>query len=149
MMATVMASQMFAEDSTATVEFLADYQHIQKGRIRRGRILTIKYAPERLPQIRYHHREAACWDIEVCVRFHPNDEVYRTSVMKEVRYHGDVGAVIDRIPAPIDILVPSEAKQIELWFRNFNTYYGDRERGECGAFDSCYCQNYWFTVETV
>jgi hypothetical protein len=144
-----MASEMFDEGSTATVEFFADYQHIQRGRIRRGGILTIKYAPERLPQIRYHHREAACWDIEVSVRFHPSEEIYRTSVMKEVRYHGDVGAIIDRFPAPVDILVPSDASQIELWFRNFNTYYGDREREECGAFDSCYCQNYRFTVEPV
>lgn len=142
-----MESEMFAEGSTATIDFLADYRHIQRGRIQRGGILTIKYAPERLPQIRYHHREAAFWDIEICVRFHPNGEMLRRSVLKGVRYHGNVGAVIDRMPTPVNIPIPSEANQIELWFRNFNTYPGCRQGEECGAFDSCYCQNYWLSVE--
>ena len=125
----------------ATLRFLSDWQELVHGSINRGEPLSIEYDPARLPQCRQNWRGAEVWDIEAFVRFHPRGEIVRGGVLKPVREPPEFGMVVGLEPAPLQVPVPSDATQIELWFHNF---YQTSSR--CDAWDSRFGQNYWFEV---
>ena len=53
-----------------------------------------------------------------------------------------IGMIISLEPQPFEVTVPSDATQVEMWFHNYTTLgHG------CEAWDSRYCQNYWYSVE--
>ena len=50
--------------------------------------------------------------------------------------------IISLEPQPFEVTVPSDATKVEMWFHNYTTLgHG------CEAWDSRYCQNYWYSVE--
>jgi hypothetical protein len=129
------------ESPQATLEFLPGWRDLQHGTIKPGGKLTIVYDPDRLPQCRMNWRGAEVWDIEVYIRFHPCGQFYRESVLEKIRTPPGMGMVTQLIPKPVEVGVPPDATQVELWFRNF---YEVSSR--CEAWDSRFGQNYWYPV---
>jgi hypothetical protein len=124
--------------SQAVVQFLPDWLQSQQGAILRGGSVAIEFAPERLTGCRRNWRGAEVWDIEALARFHPRGEFVRGSLMERILTGGVVTALS---PRRREIAVPSDTRQIEMWFHNF-TEIG----GRCDAWDSRFGENYWFDV---
>jgi hypothetical protein len=124
--------------SQAVVQFLPDWLQTRQGEILRGSSFGIEFAPERLTGCRRNWRGAEVWDIEALVRFHPRGELVRGGLMDEIRTGGVVAALS---PKRLDITVPSDTTQIEMWFHNFVEI-----GGRCDAWDSRVGENYWFEV---
>jgi hypothetical protein len=124
----------------ATLQFLPGWQQHQDGEIRPGGKLVIKFDPTRLPQCRQSSHGAQVWDIDVEMIFHPGGQRPKGSVMKKVRMPNE-GMIVSLEPQPFEVNVPAYAERVEMWFRNYYTLGPG-----CEAWDSRYCQNYWFTV---
>jgi len=122
-----------------TLRFLPGWLESRDGPITRGRNLSIAFDPDRLTGCRRNWRGAEIWEIEGVVKFHPRGDVVRGSLLDSVRTSGVVTA---HSPKPLDVAVPSDAAQIEVWFHNFAEV-----GGRCDAWDSRFGQNYWFDVE--
>ncbi len=125
----------------ARLEFLTGWQTIQHGAITQGGKLVIDYDPERLPNLRREWRGVVIWHIEVFVHFHPGGQQYRESVMKV--HDVDVIRGINRgfHAEPVELEVPKDATQVELWFRTWLDVSGYEE-----VWDSRFGQNYCFEV---
>jgi hypothetical protein len=129
------------EQPKATVEFLTGWRQQQHGEIRSGEKLVIRFDPSRLPQCRQSSHGAQVWDIDVGMIFHPGGQFFGGSVMAKERMPNG-GMVIGLSPQTFEVTVPSDAASVEMWFHNYTTIgHG------CEAWDSRYCQNYWFGVE--
>lgn len=128
----------------AHLQFLTGWQTVQQGDITQGGKLVIDYDPQRLPNLRKEWNGVVIWKIEVFVRFHPGDQLFRKPVMKI--HDVDVVRGINRgyWPEPVELDVPKEATQVELWFRSWLDVSGYQE-----AWDSRNGQNYWFDVVQV
>lgn len=124
--------------SKAVVQFLPDWRQAHQGAIVRGGSIAIEFAPERLTGCRRNWRGAEVWDIEALAKFHPRGELVRGSLMERIRTGGVVTGLS---PRRLEIAVPSDTRQIEMWFHNF-TEIG----GRCDAWDSRFGENYWFDV---
>jgi hypothetical protein len=125
--------------SKAVLQFLSNWLQAQEGAIRRGESIAIEFAPERLTSCRRNWRGAEVWDIEALAKFHPRGELVRGSLLERIRNSG--GLVTALTPRRLEIAVPSDTRQIEMWFHNF-TEIG----GRCDAWDSRFGDNYWFDV---
>jgi hypothetical protein len=127
-----------APNSQAVLQFLPDWMQTRQGEILRGGSLAIEFAPERLTGCRRNWRGAEFWDIEGLVRFHPRGELVHGGLMAQIRTGGVVTA---HSPKRLEVAVPSDTTQIEMWFHNFAEI-----GGRCDAWDSRFCENYWFDV---
>jgi uncharacterized protein DUF6209 len=128
--------------SNTTVQFLEDWRQAQTGPIERGGRLRLEYEMRRLPRCFTKWRDAEVGDITAYVRFHPRGEIVSGSVVAPVRdRENPPGVVIGHVPAPFEIVVPSDATQAEIWFHNF---YQTSSR--CDAWDSRFGENYWFEI---
>jgi uncharacterized protein DUF6209 len=125
-------------NSPALLQFLPDWLQVRQGEILRGDSLAIEFAPERLTGCRRNWRGAEVWDIEALVRFHPRGELVHGDLMEPIRTAGVVTALF---PKRLEITVPSDTTQIEMWFHNFAEI-----GGRCDAWDSRFGENYWFEV---
>ena len=130
------AASAFA--SQAILQFLPDWVQTRQGEILRGGSFAIKFAPERLTGCRRNWRGAEVWDIEALIRFHPRGELVHGGLMDQIRTGGVVTALS---PRSLDITVPGDTTQIEMWFHNFVEI-----GGRCDAWDSRFGENYWFDV---
>jgi len=120
------------------VQFLPDWRQIGQDEILRGSSFGIEFAPDRLTGCRRNWRGAEVWDIEALVRFHPRGELVHGGLLEQNRTGGVVTALS---PKRLDITVPSDTTQIEMWFHNFVEV-----GGRCDAWDSRFGENYWFDV---
>ena len=118
--------------------FLPDWQQAGEGEIYRGDSVAIEFAPERLTACRRTWRGAEVWDIEAVARFHPRGELLRGSLLDRIRTNGVVTALV---PKALELPVPSDARQLEIWFHNFA-----EAGGRCDAWDSRFGENYWFEI---
>jgi len=132
-----------ATDSTSTAQttlrFLPGWLQSRDGPITRGRNLSIAFDPERLTGCRRNWRGAEIWDIEAVVRFHPRGDVVRGSLLEQIRTSGVVTA---HAAKPLDVVLPSDTTQLEMWLHNFAEVVG-----RCDAWISRFGENYWFDVE--
>src|SRR5437016_9165106 len=103
-------------NSKAVLRFLPNWQEADQGEISRGDTVSIEFAPERLTGCRRNWRGAEVWDIEALVKFHPRGELVHDNVMQQIRTGG---VVTGRSPKPLEITVPSDTTEIEMWFHNF------------------------------
>ncbi len=129
------------EGPRATLQFLVGWEQRQQGQIRPGGKLVVGFDPARLPQCRQSSHGAQVWDIEVGMVFRPGGQWFVGSVMKKVRMPNS-GPIVSLEPQPYEVTVPADATHVEMWFKNYTTIGGQG----CEAWDSRYCQNYWFTV---
>lgn len=128
--------------SNTTVQFLGDWRQAQSGAIERGGRLKVEYDMQRLPHCFTNWRGAEFGNIMAYVRFHPRREIVSGSVIAPVLDHEDPpGMVVGHVPVPFEVVVPSDATQVEMWFHNF---YHTSSR--CDAWDSRFGENYWFEV---
>jgi hypothetical protein len=128
------------EGQRATLQFLPGWEQRQHGQIRPGGKLVVEFDPARLPQCRQSTHGAQVWDIEVGIVFHPGGQWFVGSVMKKIRMPNN-GPIVSLEPQPYEVTVPADGTHVEMWFHNYTTIgHG------CEAWDSRYCQNYWFTV---
>lgn len=129
------------EQPHATLQFLTGWEQRRQGQIRPGGKLVIDFDPARLPQCRQSSHGAQVWDIEVGMIFHPGGQWFVGSVMRKVRMPEN-GPIVSLEPQPYEVTVPADATRVEMWFKNYTTIGGHG----CEAWDSRYCQNYWFSV---
>lgn len=128
--------------TTAVLQFLPDWQHTQQGPIERGGKLRIDYEPSRLSRCFTTWRGAEIGDITAYVRFHPRGAIAQGSVVEEVRAPGSPpGHVIAHRPAALEISVPDDATQAEIWFHGFS-----QTSRRCETWDTRFGDNYWFDV---
>lgn len=132
------ANPNLSSNSKAVLRFLPNWQQQDEGEISRGDTVAIEFAPERLPGCRQNWRGAEVWEIEAFARFHPRGELLHASLLDRVR---TAGVVTMLVPKPMELAVPIDAKQLELWFHNF-TEFG----GRCDTWDSRFGENYWFDI---
>jgi uncharacterized protein DUF6209 len=121
-----------------TLQFLPGWLQSSDGPVIRGNTLSIAFDPERLTGCRRNWRGAEIWQIEGVVKFHPRGDFVRGSLLDEIRTSGIVTA---HSPKPLEVAVPSDATQIEVWFHSVAEV-----GGRCDAWDSRFGQNYWFDV---
>lgn len=127
----------------ATLEFLPGWHERQQGAIDRGGTVTIQYDKSRLSRCFAPWRGTELGDIVAYWRFHPRGDVVSGSVVAPVHDRGiPDGIVIDHVAQPLDLSVPLDATQLELWFENFS-----QTSTRCDAWDSRFGQNYWFGVD--
>jgi hypothetical protein len=107
----------------ATARFSSDWSHQQSSDIRPGEPLRIEYDLARLCQCRAERYGQKAWSILANLRFHPSRQ-------EQV---GDISS------GTLEVNVPADTSQIELWFKN-------TDHTGCSAWDSCYGQNYWLNV---
>jgi hypothetical protein len=107
----------------ATLRFVSDWTHDQIGDIRPGEPLRIEYDPARLSRCRADRYGQRAWNIAAFLRFHPGGQE-------------ESGGLV---PGPLEVSVPTDAAQVELWFKN-------TDHTGCVAWDSRYGQNYWLNV---
>jgi len=129
--------------SIATIQFFADWRRELRGTLERGGTLRIDYDKARLPRCFAMWRGAEVGDIVALVRFHPRGEIFMGSVVSATR-DGDSppGPVKSHVSVPLDLSVPGDATQAEIWFHNF---YQTTDR--CDAWDSHFGDNYWFQID--
>ena len=124
--------------SQAVLEFSPDWLQSQNGTILRGGTVVVKFAPERLSVCRNSMHGAELWDIEAVAKFHPRGDLVRGSLIQHLSRDGIVAT---SAPRDLEIAVPSDSRQIEMWFHNFAEL-----GGRCDAWDSRFGDNYWFDV---
>ncbi len=129
--------------TTAVLQFSPGWVHAQQGQIERGGRLRIDYDMTRLSCCFTPWRGAELGDIVAYIRFHPRGEIVQGSVVEEVRAQADGprGPVVAHRSAPLELSVPDDATQAEMWFHNFS-----QTSRRCDAWDSRFGDNYWFDV---
>jgi hypothetical protein len=125
----------------ASLYFRSGWQEVTQGEIRRGENLSVHFDRARLPHCFTQWKQAQFGNIHVYIRCHPRGEIVRGSMLEEIRDPHPDGIVIGHRPVPFLYQVPTDTREIELWFHNF---YDTSVR--CDAWDSRYSQNYWFKV---
>jgi hypothetical protein len=126
----------------ATLQFLPGWREQQQGTIARGGTLTIEYDKGRLSRCFVPWRGAQLGDLVAFCRFHPRGDTVEGSLVTAVHDRGiPDGIVIDHVSQPLDLPVPGDATQVELWFQNYS-----QTSIRCDAWDSRFGQNYWFAV---
>ena len=128
--------------TTALLEFFPAWQQRQLNAIERGQGLRIVYDTARLSPCFTKWRGAEFGDIVAYIRFHPRGEIVQGSLVEAVRsQENPPGPVIAHRSLPLEISVPDDATQAELWFHNFS-----QTTTRCDAWDSRFGENYWFDV---
>jgi hypothetical protein len=126
-------------NSQAVLQFLPNWLQVRQGKVLRGDSLAVEFAPERLTGCRRNWRGGEVWDIEALVRFHPRGELVHGDLMEPIRTGGVVTALS---PKRLEIAVPDDTAQIEMWFHNLAEI-----GGRCDAWDSRFGENYRFDVD--
>jgi hypothetical protein len=128
--------------AAATLQFLPGWREQQEGTINRGGTLTIQYDKSRLSRCFVQWRGAELGNLVAYCRFHPRGDIVSGSVVAPVHDRGiPDGIVIDYVSQPLDLSVPLDATDVELWFENFS-----QTSTHCEAWDSRFGQNYWFSI---
>ncbi len=120
------------------LRFLAGWQQVQEGDIKKSANLVIEYDPARLETCHTNWRGADIWDIAAYAFFNPGGQLYQGSVLREIR---EGGMVVAHMPQSFEVSVPDDATQVQLWFRSWYQL-----SSFCEAWDSRYGQNYVFNV---
>jgi len=124
--------------SQAVLRFQPGWVQSREGIIDRGGTLTIAYDPERLTGCRRNWRGAEVWEVEAFARFHPRGDLVIGSLIEPIRTSG---IVTSHSPKSLQVQVPSDAQQVEMWFHNFAEV-----GGRCDVWDSQFGNNYWFDI---
>lgn len=84
-----------------------------------GGRLVIEYDMKRMPGIGKRDRDAIGGDIEVYVKFHPGEVMSIGKVLKKIwaAEGGGSGPVVGLEPVPYEVVVPTNAHQVEVWFK--------------------------------
>jgi hypothetical protein len=128
---------------TASLRFLQDWQQQQQGVITRGGRLTLDYDKTRLTSCFARWHGAELGDIVAYCRFHPRGDIVTGSVLAPVHDQGNPsGTVIDYAPVPLELPVPIDSTNAEIWLHNFF-----QTSSRCDAWDSRFGQNYWFAID--
>jgi hypothetical protein len=128
--------------SDAVIEFLGGWRQELRGAIERGGRLTIDYDKSRLGRCFTNWRGAEFGDLVAHVRFHPRGDIVSGSVAAPVKDdENPSGMIVGHTSVPLDVQVPSDATQAEIWFQNFS-----QTSSRCDAWDSQFGANYWFDV---
>ena len=123
---------------TATVRFGADYGQSVQGRLSPGGTLSIEYDPGRA-QIKSSHHGFPCWGVQAYVRIVPGGQVFEAPA---VEFGSDPGrTTLSPRSRPVSIEIPGDARQIQVWFKNWTGAEGPRE-----CWDSNFGKNYTFDV---
>ena len=132
-----MTTKRAADAFAAIVNFEAGWRQTQSGLIRQGEVLTVHYDPQRLTACRGTYSGLTGWDLIANVRFLPSGE----TVSKSLIDHSNPRGVPDPPTIlPLQVPVPADATQAEMWFQNTNAW-------GCSAFDSQFGSNYQFAVD--
>lgn len=123
----------------ATVRFLAGWEQVQEGQIKRAGPLTIEYDPSRLEHCHTTWRGADIWNITAYVLFSPGGELFQGSVLDP---WVEGGITVGHLPKPFQVTVPEDANQVQIWFRTFYEL-----TSFCEAWDSRFGQNFVFDVK--
>jgi hypothetical protein len=103
----------------------------------------IEYDKSRLSGSFVPWRGAELGDIVAYCRFHPRGDVVTGSVVAPVPDPGTPsGIVVDHVLQPLDVQVPLDSTELEVWFENYSRTSTRRD-----AWDSRFGQNYWFGVD--
>jgi Family of unknown function (DUF6209) len=122
------------------LQFLPNWETIQRGQIHAGGKLVIEYDMRRMPGLPREHHGAVVGDITAYVKFHPEEQVFKGSVVEKVRAEEPRdGKVIALRPSPYEVTVTANASHVEIWFYGLGWFYE--------TWDSRYGQNYWFPVK--
>jgi Family of unknown function (DUF6209) len=125
-----------------TIQFLPGWRQVQSGMIERGGRLKIEYDMQRLPHCFTKWRGAEFGDITAYIRFYPRGEIVSGSVVGPVHdRENPPWMVIGHVPMPLEVAVPSDATQAEIWFHNFS-----QTTSRCDEWDSRFGDNYWFEI---
>lgn len=128
--------------ATTVLQFFPGWQHTQQGPIERTGTLRIEYDIQRLAHCFTHWCGAAFGDLQAYVRFHPRGELVQGSLVRAVQEHDNPpGMIIAHRPVPLEIPVPDDTTEAEMWFHNFS-----QTSTRCDAWDSRFGTNYWFDV---
>lgn len=129
-------------DVTATIQFLRDWSDVQQRAIERGGRLRVDYDIQRLSPCFMPWRGAEFGDVIAQIRFHPRQDLVTGSVAAPVHdRENPPWLVVGHISAPLEVAVPGDATQAEIWFYNFS-----QTTSQCDAWDSRFGQNYWFDI---
>jgi Family of unknown function (DUF6209) len=115
-----------ARGNSAWLRFHAGWREELEGDIVPGGKLRVDYAPQRLPDYRGTYKNKPTWDIVAMVLFSPGGQLQSGSVAKK----------------PLEVVVPSDASEVTLWFQNTDGSGG-------AAWDSRYGENYRFGVSSA
>jgi hypothetical protein len=110
----------------------------RRGLIRPGAWLAIEYDPSRLANAGAHS-SALVNEVIAHVRFHPGGQIESGPVARSAASDQPAPDAPAR-PAAYTVLVPEDARQVELWFER-------RSGAGPEAWDSRYGQNFWFDVD--
>src|SRR5262245_25406976 len=124
--------------SQAVLEFSPDWLQSQTGTILRGGTDVITMPPESVRACRNIMHCAVLWDIEAVAEFHQRGDLVRVSL---IQHFNRDRIVATSAPRYLEVAVPSDSRQIEMWFHNFAEL-----GGRCDAWDSRFGDNYWFDV---
>src|SRR5437763_598260 len=130
-------------EPSTRLQFLTDWRTIQHGSIKQGGKLIIDYDPWRLPQLRRSWSQLpVVWHLEALVRFHPGGQLYTESVLEGIYAQPGSpafelgGPPIDYRPKTVELVVPQDATQVEMWFHSWFPFSGGEH-----VWDSLFGQN--------
>jgi hypothetical protein len=118
------------------VHFTSDYEEVADGPLTRGGLVTIDYAPSRLPACRFTKNGARAWNEYASWRFQPGGETGTVAL-----FDGDPFAAEPVITRP-SVTIPKNATSVAFWFSN-------SDAAGCVAWDSNFGDNYEFPVVPV
>jgi hypothetical protein len=124
----------------ANLQFQPGWNEVLIGDLAQGGQLKIDYDPARLTGCRRYHGGMPAWDIWGYVRLHPNGPLYKENMVRHLDGTPPKQQVLDPpMPKPLEVSVPIDATQVELWFNNTDIIM-------CSAWDSRFGHNYWYDV---
>jgi hypothetical protein len=124
----------------AVLQFLADGEELLHGAIERGGWLRIEYDIVRLRDCFIRWGEDEYGMVVANIRFHPRGEVWTGAVSAAVRQRPGGGAIGHRA-VPVEVRVPDDAEQAELWFHGYS-----QTDCRCDTWDSRFGENYWYAI---
>jgi len=128
--------------TTALLEFYPAWKHRQFEPIERGQNIRIVYDAARLSRCSTKSNDAELGDTVAYIRFHPRGEIIRGTVVERVQKSDKhPRPAVSYKTIPLVVSVPHDATQVELWFHSFS-----QGATRCDAWDSHFCENYWFNV---
>jgi Family of unknown function (DUF6209) len=126
--------------AAASLRFSPGWRQSVEGQLCQGGALRVDYDPSRLIACRRYHGGMPAWDLWGEVRFHPSGERVRADLVAHTANGPGPPRVLDPPePRALEVRVPLDATQAELWFSNTDVM-------GCTAWDSRFGENYWFDV---
>jgi hypothetical protein len=134
----VSAAWPAAGQTNATINFAGNWTQAVSGQLKAGGGVTLTYDPARA-QIRHTHNGFPAWGIDGFVKFLPSAAVVQSPVIQFQTYNGMT--TNNPLPKPWTLAIPSDTRQLEIWFRNYTGADRPDER-----WDSNSGRNYKFDV---